>query len=173
MMTNEIKNLVEASAVPLLTQQIDELRRSNANLSTIVFRMEKDLAEYIRLTSKLTEELNYALQVRTPKSTHTGTDGKVKYYRDQHSVAERWKEWKILYEQGESKVSIARRWGVDRRTLDYAISKKFVQSPHKSRGRDTRNEYAQQSKVQENRIGNRKQTTPQVHKSKQRVRQLC
>ena len=167
---NDLKRLVEASAVPLLTQQIDELRRTNANLSTIVFRMEKDLAEYIRLTGKLTEELHDALKVRTPKTTHVGTDGKVKYYRDEQTVADRWAEWKVLYEQGYSKTLIARKWGVDRGTVDYAISKKFQVGTHKNRGRNTRNEHAKQSQVQENRLGDRKQTTPQVHTGKQRVR---
>ena len=124
-MSPETKALVEQSAVPLLTDKINTLRTSLHNLEQIVFKMEKDLQSYATVTTALSEEINKALKIRTHVTAYVNKDGKQAYYRDPASVQGRWSEWKKLLEEGVPLVAIARRWGVDRRSIQYARKHDF------------------------------------------------
>ena len=55
MMSPETKRLVEQSAVPLISSQIETLRDSLRHLEQAVFKMESDLQSYSKATTALTE----------------------------------------------------------------------------------------------------------------------
>jgi len=124
-MSPVIKSLVEQSAVPLLTDQIRNLRTSIHNLEQIVFKTERDLQSYAKATKDLAEELNKAFKVRTHITAYVNKAGKQKYYRDPTSVHGRWAEWKKLIEDGVPIAVIARRWGIDRGSIKYAKKHNF------------------------------------------------
>lgn len=128
MISPQTKALVELSAVPLLTSQIETMRKSIHNLEGFIFKIEKDLQSYAKATTALAEELNAIHQIRTHKTTRINDDGKATYYRDPTSVKGRWLEWKELLEQGYPVSAVARRWGVDRRSVQYARKQNFQPS---------------------------------------------
>ena len=128
MMSPETKRLVEQSAVPLITNKIDTLRSSLHHLEQIVFKMEKDLQSYAKVTQALTEELNETLQVRVHKTAYVNGKGRQSYYRDPNSVKGRWEEWQKLLAEGTPIQVIANRWGVDRRSIQYARKRNFKPS---------------------------------------------
>jgi hypothetical protein len=125
MMSPETKRLVEQSAVPLISSQIETLRDSLRHLEQTVFKMERDLQSYAKATTALTEELNQALKIRTHRTSYVNERGKQAYFRDPISVAGRWGEWKKLLEEGTPTAVVARQWGVDRRSIQYARKQNF------------------------------------------------
>lgn len=128
MISPETKRLVEQSALPLITNRIDNLRASLDHLEKVVFKMERDLQSYVKVTKALTEEVNEALKIRTHRTSYVNDKGKQAYYRDPISVKGRWEEWKKLIEEGTPMKVVANRWGVDRRSVQYARKQNFKPS---------------------------------------------
>jgi hypothetical protein len=128
MMSPETKRLVEQSAVPLIASQIETLRGSLRHLEQTVFKMEVDLQSYAKVTKALTEELNEALKIRTHRTSYVNEKGKQAYYRDPISVRGRWEEWRKLLAEGTPMKVVANRWGVDRRSVQYARKQNFKPS---------------------------------------------
>jgi len=121
----QTKALVELSAVPILTNQIETMRTTISNLENFVIKINRDMESYAKVTTALAEELHKVHQIRTHKTTRINDDGTPTYYRDPQSVKGRWAEWKQLLEEGYPVAAIARRWGVDRRTVQYARKRGF------------------------------------------------
>lgn len=135
MMSPETKRLVEQSAVPLIASQIETLRGSLRHLEQTVFKMEVDLQSYAKVTKALTEELNKTLKIRSHRTAYVNDEGRQAYYRDPISVKGRWEEWQKLLAEGTPIQVIARRWGVDRRSIQYARKQNFKPSLTKNKRR--------------------------------------
>lgn len=125
-MKKELKNLVEQSEVPILKNEIDQLRGTLSSLTNLVLKTEQDLASYRRVTEDLAKELAEHLQIRRANSTFKCTNGSERYYRDTTSVSKRWGEWAEMHKAGTPVAEIARKWGVNHHTVLYARSKGFT-----------------------------------------------
>lgn len=122
-----VRNLVEESAVPLLTERINSLQSTVHNLQTLMFKLEKDFQGYIRTTEKLAEEMNRHFHISMNFASAKSKDGKRRRYnRYPESVNERWAEWKRQYESGMYLNEIARLWKVNVSCVSYAKRKGFL-----------------------------------------------
>ena len=127
-MKEELKKLVEQSEVPLLKNEIDQVRATLSTLSALALKTEQDLASYKKVTEELAKELAEHLKVRTSNTTFVNSKGSETYYRDVTSVSKRWKEWEEMYKAGKPISEIARKWGVNHHTVRHARSKNFTAS---------------------------------------------
>ena len=127
-MKEELKKLVEQSEVPLLKNEIDQVRATLSTLSALALKTEQDLASYKKVTEELAKELAEHLKVRTANTTFVNSKGSEAYYRDVTSVSKRWKEWEEMYKAGKPISEIARKWGVNHHTVRHARSKNFTAS---------------------------------------------
>lgn len=125
-MKEELKKLVEQSEVPILKNEIDQLRITLSTLSALALKTEQDLASYRKVTEDLAKELAEHLKIRTSNSTFVSTNGSERYYRDPTSVSKRWAEWKEMHDAGKPISEIARKWGVHHKSVRHAKSKDFI-----------------------------------------------
>ena len=125
-MKEELKKLVEQSEVPLLKNEIDQLRARLSNLSTLALKTEQDVVSYKKVTEELAKELAEHLKIRAANSTFVSTDGSERYYRDPTSVSKRWAEWKEMHDAGKPISEIARKWRVHHKSVRHAKSKNFI-----------------------------------------------
>lgn len=123
-----VRNLVEESAVPVLTERINSLQTTVHNLQTLMFRLEKDFQSYTRVTEKLAEEMRRHLHISRNFESVVSKNGKRRYHRYPESVNERWTEWKRQYESGMYLSEIARLWKVDISSVSHAKRKGFLSS---------------------------------------------
>ena len=68
-MKEALKNLVEQSEVPILKNEIDQLRGTLSTLTNLVLKTEQDLTSYRKVTEDLAKELAEHLKVRTSHTT--------------------------------------------------------------------------------------------------------
>lgn len=127
-MKEELKKLVEQSEVPILKNEIDQLRGTLSTLTNLVLKTEQDLASYRKVTEDLAKELAEHLKVRTSHTTFVNGKGSETYYRDVASVSKRWKEWEEMHKAGKPISEIARKWGVNHHTVRHAKAKNFTAS---------------------------------------------
>ena len=123
----KIKKLVAQSEVSLLNEQIWQQHKTIMFLEERVTAFERMMQGYTKVTMELAKEMRVAVGVQGL------TTEKGRYGRAPEEVAKRWAEWKALEEGGLSTVQIARRWKVDRGTVDYAKRKGYVVRPYKPR----------------------------------------
>lgn len=122
-----VKNLIESSAVPILTERINSLQTTVHNLQTLMFKLERDFQTYINVTKDLAEEVSKHLSVRSAHRAYINVAGKPRYYRDFQSVKKRWETWKkLLVTDGLSIPEVARQFGVSYEAVKHAIRKNFV-----------------------------------------------
>ena len=131
-MKEELKNLVEQSEVPILKNEIDQVRATLSTLSALALKTEQDLASYKKVTEDLAKELAEHLKIRASNSTFVSTNGAERYYRDPTSVSKRWAEWKQMHDAGKPISEIARKWRVHHKSVRHAKSKGFVATICKS-----------------------------------------
>lgn len=125
-----VKNLVEGSAVPILTERINSLQTTVHNLQSLMFKLERDFQSYTRVTEKLAEEMARHAHISRNFLSVPSKNGKKRYNRYPEAVNERWLEWKRQYESGMYLSEIARIWKVDISSVSYAKRKGF-QSAHR------------------------------------------
>lgn len=126
-MKPNLKTLVEQSAIPLLTEELHQLRGTVASLQTLMFKLERDFQTYTNVTKDLAEEVSEHLSVRSAHRAYINVAGKPRYYRDFQSVKKRWETWKkLLVTDGLSIPEVARQFGVSYEAVKHAIRKNFV-----------------------------------------------
>ena len=127
-MKEELKNLVEQSEIPIIKNEMDQLRATLVTLSSLAFKTELELNSYKRVTEELAKELAEHLKIRAANSTFKSTNGSERYYRDPTSVAKRWGEWAEMHKAGKPISEIARKWNVHHKSVRHAKSKNFIAS---------------------------------------------
>jgi len=120
---DKIKKLIAQSEVSLLQEQIWAQHKTIMFLEERVDAFERLLNGYTRVTMDLAKELRVGVGLqgmRTPSG---------KYGRSAEEVAKRWAEWKKMEDEGMTPAQIARRWNVDRGTVEYAKAKGYSPKP--------------------------------------------
>lgn len=120
----KIKKLVANSEISLLNEQIWQQHKTIMFLEERVIAFERLVASYTKVTMDLSKEVRAGVAVQGLKTN------KGKYGRSAEEVAKRWSEWKRQEEEeGMTRAQIARRWGVDRATVEYARAKGYSCRP--------------------------------------------
>ncbi|NBS87658.1 MAG: hypothetical protein EBS60_06200 [Verrucomicrobia bacterium] len=129
---DKIRKLIDKSELSLLAEQVWQQHKTILFLEERVSAFERLIASYARVTMDLAKEVKVGVGIQGLK-TKSG-----KYGRSSEEVAKRWAEWRRLEEQGMTPAQVARRWGVDRGTVEYARSKGYTQKPTAISGRNLR-----------------------------------
>lgn len=120
---DKIRKLIDKSELSLLAEQVWQQHKTILFLEERVTAFERLVASYANVTLDLAKELRAGVALQGLK-TKNG-----KYGRSAEEVAKRWAEWKKLEEQGMTPAQIARRWSVDRATVEYARAKGYECRP--------------------------------------------
>ena len=127
-----LRQLVEESAVPLLTERINSLQTTVHNLQSMMFELQRKFESYAGVTQKLAEEMRRELHIRsTYFPLRSGV--KKKYPRHPEAVQQRWFEWKREHEGGKPINTIAREWQVDHESVSYAKRQGFLVSNNRQK----------------------------------------
>jgi len=125
-----LRQLVEESAVPLLTERINSLQTTVHNLQSMMFKLERDFQGYIKVTQDLAEEMQKHLSIRSAHLAYTNASGKQRYHRDFQSVKNRWLTWKqMVVDKGLPTLEVAKQFGVSHEAVKHAQKNKFVAKP--------------------------------------------
>ena len=126
-----LRQLVEESAVPLLTERINSLQTTVHNLQSMMFKLERDFQGYIKVTQDLAEEMQKHLSIRSAHLAYTNASGKQRYHRDFQSVKNRWLTWKrMILEEGLPTLEVAKQFGVSHEAIKHAMKHNFVAKPN-------------------------------------------
>jgi hypothetical protein len=123
----KIKTIIAGSEVSLLNEQIWQQHKTILFLEERVMAFERLVASYAKVTMDLAKEVRVGVGLQGLK-TKTG-----RYGRSVEEVKKRWAEWKKLEEDGMTPAQIARRWSVDRGTVEYAKLKGYCPNNPKPR----------------------------------------
>jgi hypothetical protein len=123
----KIKTIIAGSEVSLLNEQIWQQHKTILFLEERVMAFERLVASYAKVTMDLAKEVRVGVGLQGLK-TKTG-----RYGRSVEEVKKRWAEWKRLEEDGMTPAQIARRWSVDRGTVEYAKLKGYCPNNPKPR----------------------------------------
>jgi len=125
-----LRQLVEESAVPLLTERINSLQTTVHNLQSMMFKLERDFQGYIKVTQDLAEEMQKHLAIRSAHLAYTNASGKQRYHRDFQSVKNRWLTWRrMIVDEGMPTTEVAKQFGVSHEAIKHAMKQKFMAKP--------------------------------------------
>ena len=125
-----LRQLVEESAVPIMTERLNSLQTTVHNLQSLMFKLEKDFQSYIRVTQNLAEEMQKHLGAKSAHLAYTNAAGRQRYHRDFQSVKARWLTWKrMIVDEGVPTTEVARQFGVCHDSVKYALKRKFTPRP--------------------------------------------